>query len=661
MSGLDVAALVVELSRIIKGSRINKIYQINPKTLLIRIRCQNGTLNLLIEAGRRIHLTSYEIEKPKEPPSFCMALRKYLENGIIEDIYQHNLERIIEMYIKRGGQKYRLIVELFERGNIILVDSENKILHALSYRRMRDRNILRGEEYKYPPQRGIDLRKVSLEDLYKLRDFGEIETIRGLTRLIGISGFYAEEILFRAEIDKTKSCLSLSDEEIKAIYENIRDILHEIDAGDYKPCIIINKDGSWIGAAPFPLRKCSVYNILEMETFNKALDEYYTRVTYYRKIKQIEEEAKREILRLEKVLEEQRKSLENLMEKAHNYRQIGDIIYSHLNELNMLIERIMNKKKCGEEWKNIMTELLEEKERNIAPSMYFVSLNPNTLTVKVSVDGKIFDLNIRMPAQQSATEHYERAKKIEDKIEGVKKAIEETTRRIEDIRSKISKDIKETSPLRLVKKKKWYERFRWFYSSEGFLIISGKDASTNELLIRKYMENHDIVFHVDIPGSPFTLVKTEGRQPSEETIFEAAQFTASYSRAWRENFRAADVYWVKPEQVSKTPPPGQYLPKGSFMIYGTRNYIKNIPLEIAIGVKRYNGEIKVIGGPVSAISKQTNVYVKITPGNIPSGKLAKEIRRRLANMSAQEERKAILKIPLEEIQKFIPLSYGDIS
>lgn len=661
MSGFDVAALIIELSKIIKGSRINKIYQVNPKTLLIRIRCQSGTLNILIEAGRRIHLTSYEIEKLKEPPSFCMALRKYLENGVIEDIYQHDLERIVEVYIKRGGQKYRLVIELFERGNIILVDSENKILHALSYRRMRDRNILRGEEYRYPPQRGIDPRKVSLEDLYKLRDFGDVEVVRGLTRLLGVGGFYAEEILFRAGINKAKTCSSLSDEEIRAILKNIGDILHEIEVGDYKPCIIIDKDGNWIGVAPFPLKKYSMYNVLEMESFNKALDEYYTKVAHYGKIKQVEEEARREILKLERVLEEQRRNLEDLMEKARSYRRVGDIIYSHLHELNMLIERTMNEKKCGKEWKDIMAELLEEKERNIAPSTYFISLNPNTLTLKVSVDGEIFDLSLRASAQQSAAEYYERAKKIECKIEGVKRAIDETIRKIEDIKSKAFEYIEKTSPLRRVKRKEWYEKFRWFHSSEGFLVVSGKDASTNELLIRRYMENHDIVFHADIPGSPFTLVKTEGRQPGEETIFEAAQFTASYSRAWRENFRAVDVYWVKPEQISKTPPSGQYITKGSFMIYGARNYIKNVPLEIAIGIKREGDEVKVIGGPINAISKQTSIYVRIAPGNVPSGRLAKGIRERLANMSTEEERKMILEIPLEEIQKFIPLGYGDIA
>ncbi|MEM2273195.1 MAG: fibronectin-binding domain-containing protein, partial [Candidatus Bathyarchaeia archaeon] len=127
-----------------------------------------------------------------------------------------------------------------------------------------------------------------------------------------------------------------------------------------------------------------------------------------------------------------------------------------------------------------------------------------------------------------------------------------------------------------------------------------------------------------------------------------------------EQIRAIDVYWVRPEQVSKTPPSGQYLPRGSFMIYGARNYIKNVPLEVAIGVRKDDGDIKVIGGPTSAISKQTSIYVRVAPGNLQSGRLAKEIRERLASIAPQEERGAILKIPLEDIQAFIPLGQGSI-
>lgn len=121
-----------------------------------------------------------------------------------------------------------------------------------------------------------------------------------------------------------------------------------------------------------------------------------------------------------------------------------------------------------------------------------------------------------------------------------------------------------------------------------------------------------------------------------------------------------DVYWVKPEQVSKSPPSGQYLQKGAFMIKGTKNYVRNVPLQIAIGIEIEEGHVKVIGGPVEAIAKQASAYVSIVRGKLTSSKLAKQIRFLLAKKASELLQKAILEIPLEEIQKFIPLGEGEI-
>ncbi len=209
------------------------------------------------------------------------------------------------------------------------------------------------------------------------------------------------------------------------------------------------------------------------------------------------------------------------------------------------------------------------------------------------------------------------------------------------------------------REKVWYEKFRWFHSSDGSLVIGGKDATTNEILIKKHMEPHDIVFHADIVGAPFVLIKTEGKTPSEQSLKEAAQFAASYSRAWKTMFGVVDVYWFHPKQISKSPPSGQYLRKGSFMIRGAKNYIRNVPLAVAIGVqiKEY---ARIIGGPPKAVSKHTKIYVEIVPGDHKSGELAKQIRRILAEKTPEDLRKQVIEIPLEEIQVFIPSGKGNI-
>jgi len=175
------------------------------------------------------------------------------------------------------------------------------------------------------------------------------------------------------------------------------------------------------------------------------------------------------------------------------------------------------------------------------------------------------------------------------------------------------------------------------------------------------MEPKDIVFHTEIPGAPFVLIKTEGKTPPEQTIEEAAQLAASYSRAWKEMLMTANVYWVSPEQVKKQPPSGQYLTKGAFMIYGNRNYVRNVSVETAIGITREDDVVRAIGGPTAAIAKHTNLYVKLIPGDQTSSKLAKQIIYRLAKMAPAAEQKDILSVSVEEVQRFIPLGRGVLS
>jgi hypothetical protein len=121
-----------------------------------------------------------------------------------------------------------------------------------------------------------------------------------------------------------------------------------------------------------------------------------------------------------------------------------------------------------------------------------------------------------------------------------------------------------------------------------------------------------------------------------------------------------DVYWIRPEQVSKTSPTGQYLAKGSFIIHGKKNYIRKVPLRIALGALAENGHMRVIGGPPEAIRKQTTVYVELVPGEKTSAELAKRIRNILSEKANSEYRDEVSRTPIEEIQRFIPPGKSNI-
>jgi len=662
MSSFDIVVVTVELNHMLIDFKINNIYQLNPKTLLLKLRGREGVRSdLLIEAGRRIHLTSYQFEKPVHPPNFCMALRKYLRNGTITSVQQYGFERIVELFIIRKGEEYRLVVELFGNGNIVLVDPSNKILHALSYRRMRDRNIVRGEPYVYPPSIGEDPTKLQRADLDKLKEYGQLEVVKALSRFLSIGGLYAEELLIRADVPKDTACASLSNVELDAIFDNLNKLLSEITGSNLKTYVYIDEAGRWVDVAPVCLRKYSDFKRVQFSSFNEALDEYYAKAFVVKKTTDVKDTADQEASRLERILREQETVLHESKKKAEVYRKIGAAIYSHLNELQLLTQRIMTEKRNGKSWNEIVENLKAEKQESRSPAVYFQALKPKALSVQVSVDGQTFDLDLKAPVQKTASKYYVKAKREERKVKGAQEAVKKTREQIEKARLQGIKKVEHVSaPPPKTRKREWYEKFRWFHSSDGLLVIGGRDATTNEIIIKRHMEPHDVVFHAEITGAPFVLVKTKGKEVPDRTMQEAAQFAASYSRAWREGLGALDVYWVRPEQVSKTPPSGEYLSRGAFMIRGSKNYVKGVPLEVAVGIRTGDEHVNVVGGPSNAISSQTQIYVKIVPGRESSGKLAKQVRSKLARLAPEDMRQKILNIRLEEIQRFIPAGGGTI-
>jgi len=96
------------------------------------------------------------------------------------------------------------------------------------------------------------------------------------------------------------------------------------------------------------------------------------------------------------------------------------------------------------------------------------------------------------------------------------------------------------------------------------------------------------------------------------------------------------------------------------MIRGSKNYVKGVPLEVAVGIRTGDEHVNVVGGPSNAISSQTQIYVKIVPGRESSGKLAKQVRSKLARLAPEDMRQKILNVRLEEIQRFIPAGGGTI-
>src|SRR3989338_5186397 len=242
-------------------------------------------------------------------------------------------------------------------------------------------------------------------------------------------------------------------------------------------------------------------------------------------------------------------------------------------------------------------------------------------------------IDIYKSVQDNAAYYYERGKRSKKKIEGAERAYQETLKKIQNF------ELKKKKPVYVERKKHWFEKFKWYISSEGKLVIGGRDATTNDMIVKKYLEPNDLVFHTQLKGSPFVVIKTEGAKPTAQEKEEAAIFCAANSKQWNARISLADVYYIKPDQVKKE----FGLPKGSFMIYGDRTYLK-APLELAIGITKDN---RVLCGPLTAIKVHCKSVLLVRQGSMKKSDAVKKVRYFLH----QREK---IDVDLNEIMQALP-------
>jgi len=271
------------------------------------------------------------------------------------------------------------------------------------------------------------------------------------------------------------------------------------------------------------------------------------------------------------------------------------------------------------------------------------------------------ELDLRRTPTKAAAEYYELSKKQKKKIKGVEEALKKTVEELAKLKKEkaVIEDIKEKTK-KSKEKSRWYHKFRWFTSSDGLLVVGGKDATSNEILIKKHTNPADLVFHAHLQGAPFFVVKNENRKEiPEQTLREAAEAAASYSSGWKQGIGSVNVYYVSPDQLSKTPEPGEYLTKGAFVVRGEREWFRNTELKLAVGFM--SSGYSIVGGPESSVKEKTKYYAAIKPGGRKPNKLAQEIKGELLRKTNKEDGRILKQTPIEEILKCIPAGGGRLS
>ncbi|WP_461435828.1 ribosome rescue protein RqcH [Methanosphaera sp.] len=628
MSNVDIYRIVKELNEEIIGTRIDKSYQPTYDTIRIKLRkAGEGRKDLVMQAGVRIHLTDYPQPNPTIPPNFPMLLRKHLSGGTITSIKQHNFDRIIEITVQKNVE-YTLIVELFSKGNVILLDEHRNIISPLKHRKWQDRKVTSHEEYKYPPEKGININDTNPDEIKDVLESSDADVTRTVA-MNGLGGLYAEEIISYTNIQKTKLAKDLTDEEIVELDNAIKELFNRIE-NEPNPQIIIEKEDKSKNKdlVPINLNKYKEYESKPFDNFNIAADEFYSK-KIVNDIKSQEEDAwSKRIGKFEKRLNMQEESLEGFYKTIDETQHKGDTIYAHYNEIQGILDVIANAR-LKYSWKEIGSIIKKSKKEGNIPELSMIESVDKMGVLSLKLDDVVVQIDSNIGIPESAEKYYNKGKKAKRKINGVKEAIENTKKEIAKLESKKEIAIEELKEKQKPKEKrelKWYEKIRWFISRDGYLVIGGRDANSNEQVVKKYSKNNDIYLHCDIHGAPSTIVQNNSDDEiPESTLYDAACFASSYSSAWSEGFSSYDSYWVTLDQVSKTPQSGEFLKKGSFVIRGRKNFIRNVPVLIAIGIVEYDDDKRIMAGPVQCLDKMTDNYVIVKPGFTKKERISKEI------------------------------------
>jgi predicted ribosome quality control (RQC) complex YloA/Tae2 family protein len=620
MSGVDVHAVVSEWQRLLP-LWVSKIYLFSSSHIVIRLQAQeHRRYLLLIENGKRAHLVRTLPTPPKIPPPFAMLLRKHLDGGRVLGITQAGLQRIICIDVGKQISTFHLVIELFDDGNIILCREDWTIIQPLRPHRFRERDIIAGALFRFPPP---DPATFTREEFSRFLKNDGRDVVRALAVGAMLGGKYAEYLCRKAGVEKS---VAAAEADADRLYHELQSLIRR--AGDGIAPVISDRE-----CLPFP------ENGEEGESggasFNEALDRFYPAIP------SSPGEAvptARGLSKEERIRQRQADILAKYEQKVARTEKLAALMYESYGELQEIIT-VLDEASRKMSWQEIEKVLKSAKS---GPAQRIISVNSAEASVEVDI-GERVTIYVHESLDANIGRYFDTVKKLRRKIAGAKVAMERPVAQVKKMRT--------TSP---VMKKRWFNRFRWFTTSDGALVLGGKDASQNEELVKKYMEGGDRFVHADVHGASVVIVKG-----STTRMDEVAQFAASYSGAWRSGHATADVYAATPSQVSKTPESGEYVSRGSFVVRGEREYFRDVPLACAIGLMQAP-ELAVIGGPPSAVAKKTDLFVVLKPGTFEPNDTAKKVLRTLREKAGEDTKSLKAVLNTDQIAAFVPPGGSDI-
>jgi predicted ribosome quality control (RQC) complex YloA/Tae2 family protein len=654
LSSIELRYLVNEIrSRIISSSSgyyVSSINAITRSSLFLKLHHPMQEDIMFVLSTRGIWITRLKFKPVEENNSLESIAQKELERSKLELIEQIGSERIVSLKFRHPDGKVRFVVgEFFGDGNLIICNENMQIIAILNPIHVRHRTLSVGLRYVYPPARGVDVFNITLDQMLSLRDGAKnLDVLRWIGRNISMPKKFVEEVINRAGIEVDKHAAQLSDDEVSKIYNTIKNIISEVSTGgkNHEPIVILldNKPQEALpiitqeAAAASKLIKKN--NIKKVASYMDAVDEVLSNeiMDIGRNSRTVELD--RQIAVLEHDFEELNKAKETVLQKAAAIRKLA-------GELMALSYR----------GSDVIADLLAANS---------ASLVTEKGIQYIEVAGEQVKMQPNLAKASSML--FARAKEMERGNASIEEARGKILAQIGKLRSETAAIHRKVIVKEQISRE-WYERYRWFITTDGLLVIGGRDASSNSALIRKHLTEHDIVFHAEVHGSPFFIIKNAAAFAADQegtinsSLHEVAQATISFSRAWKDGLSSADAYWVMAEQVKKGAPTGQFLPKGSFVIEGKRNYIKGVELRLAIGIMQLNNRETLLCGPEEAVKKRSIFYTVLLQGGVDPMNAAKKVKSEFVKIAGENTKiaESIKHVSLDEFVRALPTGQSRLS
>lgn len=628
LAGIELRYLVNQISEAIEDYYVSNIYGVTKDSILFKLHHTEKPDIYMMVSTSGVWLTSVKIEQ-MEPNRLLKRLRSDLLRLKIKKIEQIASERIAYFTFEGFDKEFVIVGEFFGDGNILLCNNEMKILALQHSIDVRHRKLGVGLVYTPPPLNGLDVIDVTESSFEELKS-SDLSAGKWLGRTLGLPKKYVEGIFEIANIDSKTMGNVLTSDQIKKIYDTTKNIVTNVVTGKHEPVIIRNEKTEII---PVRLGKLDD-NCTPVNSFIEGLDTVFTEnlVEIGKSIQTGGSDKK--IKELENQIAEQEKAIETVKEKSNHITNVA----------NSLFEMIS---------KGII--LIEDSRANEILSVHNSKLVKEKGITLIIVDDEKIKINSQSSLQSIASVLFNEAKRKSGAIKSIEQIKINTQKKLAKLQNKAETE-KESVTVAEIRKKNWYERYRWFFTSDGILAIGGRDAPSNSAVVRKHLGKNDKIFHGDIFGSPFFILK-DVDNPPPASLNEVAHATVCFSRAWREGMYGVSAFWVNPEQVKKSAPSGQFLPKGSFTIEGQRNFVKISTLKLAVGLMPQGEDFVVTCGPPEPIKKNSICYAIIEPHGLEMVDAAKKIRLEFLKL----EEDIVKKISIDDFVRALPAGASQIT